>query len=144
MSVAGISRHLALSEDSIRQCRTSSGSCHKDTDQCLYCLYYLLALTVCWLLVHALYRHFSCDFIFSFHDIRKKSQCDSSEKTSETFTEWVTKIKLESLSGLQLTCLWQCQSLRYRSDFSFSQSVLFRCFIYSTNSLNFISAFGCE
>ena len=34
-SAAGISRHLASSEDRIRQCGTSSGSHHKDTDQCL-------------------------------------------------------------------------------------------------------------
>jgi len=34
-SVAEISRHSVLSGDRIRQCRTSSGSCHKDTDQCL-------------------------------------------------------------------------------------------------------------
>jgi len=34
-SVAGISRHSVLSEDRIRQCQTSSGSRHKDTDQCL-------------------------------------------------------------------------------------------------------------
>ena len=34
-SVAKISRHLVLSGDRIRQCRTSSGSRHKDTDQCL-------------------------------------------------------------------------------------------------------------
>ena len=34
-SVAEISRHSVLSGDRIRQCGTSSGSCHKDTDQCL-------------------------------------------------------------------------------------------------------------
>ena len=34
-SVAEISRHSFLSGDRIRQCETSSGSCHKDTDQCL-------------------------------------------------------------------------------------------------------------
>jgi len=34
-SVAGISRHSALSGDRIRQCGTSSGSRHKNTDQCL-------------------------------------------------------------------------------------------------------------
>jgi len=34
-SVDGISRHSASSEDRIRQCVTSSGSCRKDTDQCL-------------------------------------------------------------------------------------------------------------
>jgi len=34
-SVAEISRHSVLSGDSIRQCETSSGSRHKDTDQCL-------------------------------------------------------------------------------------------------------------
>ena len=34
-SVAEISRHLVLSGDRIRQCGTSSGSRHKDTDQCL-------------------------------------------------------------------------------------------------------------
>ena len=34
-SVAEISRHSVLSEDRIRQCETSSGSRHKDTDQCL-------------------------------------------------------------------------------------------------------------
>jgi len=34
-SVAEISRHSVLSGDRIRQCETSSGSCHKDTDQCL-------------------------------------------------------------------------------------------------------------
>ena len=32
-SVAGISRHWALSEERIRQCWTSSGSCRKDTDK---------------------------------------------------------------------------------------------------------------
>ena len=35
-SVADISRHSVLSGDRIRQCETSSGSRHKDTDQCLY------------------------------------------------------------------------------------------------------------
>ena len=34
-SVAEISRHSVLSEDKIRQCGTSSGSRHKDTDHCL-------------------------------------------------------------------------------------------------------------
>ena len=34
-SVADISRHSALSGDRIWQCETSSGSRHKDTDQCL-------------------------------------------------------------------------------------------------------------
>jgi len=34
-SVAEISHHSVLSGDSIRQCETSSGSRHKDTDQCL-------------------------------------------------------------------------------------------------------------
>jgi len=34
-SVAEISRHSVLSGDRIRQCKTSSGSRHKDTDQCL-------------------------------------------------------------------------------------------------------------
>jgi len=34
-SVAEISRHSVLSGDRIRQCGTSSGSCHKDTDQYL-------------------------------------------------------------------------------------------------------------
>jgi len=34
-SVAEISRHSVLSGDKIRQCETSSGSRHKDTDQCL-------------------------------------------------------------------------------------------------------------
>jgi len=34
-SVAEISRHLVLLGDRIRQCETSSGSRHKDTDQCL-------------------------------------------------------------------------------------------------------------
>jgi len=34
-SAAGISRHSVLSEDRIQQCETSSGSRHKDTDQCL-------------------------------------------------------------------------------------------------------------
>jgi len=34
-SVAEISRHSVLSGDKIRQCGTSSGSRHKDTDQCL-------------------------------------------------------------------------------------------------------------
>jgi len=34
-SVAEISRHSALPEDRIQQCGTSSGSHHKDTDQCL-------------------------------------------------------------------------------------------------------------
>jgi len=34
-SVAEISRHSVLSGDRIWQCETSSGSCHKDTDQCL-------------------------------------------------------------------------------------------------------------
>jgi len=33
-SVAAISRHSVLSGDRIRQCETSSGSRHKDTDQC--------------------------------------------------------------------------------------------------------------
>ena len=33
-SVAEISRHSVLSGDRIRQCDTSSGSRHKDTDQC--------------------------------------------------------------------------------------------------------------
>ena len=34
-SVAEISRHSVLSGDRIRQCETSSGSRHKDTDQCV-------------------------------------------------------------------------------------------------------------
>jgi len=34
-SVAEISRHSVLSGDRIRQCGTSSGSRHKNTDQCL-------------------------------------------------------------------------------------------------------------
>jgi len=34
-SVAEISRRSVLSGDSIWQCETSSGSRHKDTDQCL-------------------------------------------------------------------------------------------------------------
>ena len=34
-SVAEINRHSVLSGDRIRQCGTSSGSCHKDTDKCL-------------------------------------------------------------------------------------------------------------
>jgi len=34
-SVAEISRHSVLSWDRIQQCETSSGSRHKDTDQCL-------------------------------------------------------------------------------------------------------------
>jgi len=34
-NVAEISRHSVLSGDRIRQCETSSGSCHKDTDQCM-------------------------------------------------------------------------------------------------------------
>jgi len=34
-SVAEISRHSVLSGDMIRQCEASSGSRHKDTDQCL-------------------------------------------------------------------------------------------------------------
>jgi len=34
-SVAEISHHSVLSGDRIRQCETSSGSCHKDTDQCM-------------------------------------------------------------------------------------------------------------
>jgi len=34
-SVGEISRHSVLSGDRIRQCGTSSGSRHKDTDQCL-------------------------------------------------------------------------------------------------------------
>ena len=34
-SVAEISRHSVLSGDRIQQCGTSSGSRHKDTDQCL-------------------------------------------------------------------------------------------------------------
>jgi len=33
-SVAEISRNSVLSRDRIRQCGTSSGSRHKDTDQC--------------------------------------------------------------------------------------------------------------
>ena len=34
-SVGEISHHPVLSGDRIRQCETSSGSRHKDTDQCL-------------------------------------------------------------------------------------------------------------
>jgi len=34
-SVTEIGRHSVLSGDRIRQCKTSSGSRHKDTDQCL-------------------------------------------------------------------------------------------------------------
>jgi len=34
-SAAEISRHSVLSGDRIQQCETSSGSHHKDTDQCL-------------------------------------------------------------------------------------------------------------
>ena len=40
-SVAEISRHSVLSGDRIRQCGTSSGSRHKDTDQCLSCHFLL-------------------------------------------------------------------------------------------------------
>ena len=36
-SVAEISRNSVLSGDRIRQCETSSGSRHKDTDQCSVC-----------------------------------------------------------------------------------------------------------
>jgi len=35
-SEAGISCHSTLSQDRFRQCGTSSGSRHKDTDHCLY------------------------------------------------------------------------------------------------------------
>ena len=35
-SVAEISRHSVLSGDRIWQCGTSSGSRHKDTDQCIH------------------------------------------------------------------------------------------------------------
>ena len=41
-SVAEISRHSVLSGDRIRQCETSSGSRHKDTDQCLICVIVLV------------------------------------------------------------------------------------------------------
>jgi len=41
-SVAEISRHSVLSGDRIRQCETSSGSRHKDTDQCL-----IVAISFC-------------------------------------------------------------------------------------------------
>jgi len=41
-SVAKISRHSVLSGDRIRQCETSSGPCHKDTDQCL-----IVAISFC-------------------------------------------------------------------------------------------------
>jgi len=41
-SVAKISRHLVLSGDRIRQCETSSGFPHKDTDQCL-----IVAISFC-------------------------------------------------------------------------------------------------
>ena len=41
-SVAEISRHSVLSKDRIRQCETSSGSRHKDTDQCL-----IVAISFC-------------------------------------------------------------------------------------------------
>jgi len=41
-SVAEISRHSALSEHRIRQCGISSGSRHKDTDQCL-----IVAISFC-------------------------------------------------------------------------------------------------
>ena len=38
----GLSRHSVLSGDRIRQCETSSGSHHKDTDQCL-----IVAISFC-------------------------------------------------------------------------------------------------
>ena len=41
-SVAETSRHSVLSGDKIRQCETSSGSRHKDTDQCL-----IVAISFC-------------------------------------------------------------------------------------------------
>ena len=41
-SVAEISRHSVLSEDRIQQCKTSSQSRHKDTDQCL-----IVAISFC-------------------------------------------------------------------------------------------------
>jgi len=41
-SVAEISRHSVLSGDRIRQCGTSSGCRHKDTDQCL-----IVAISFC-------------------------------------------------------------------------------------------------
>jgi len=41
-SVAEISCHSVLSGDRIRQCETSSGSRHKDTDQCL-----IVAISFC-------------------------------------------------------------------------------------------------
>ena len=41
-SVAEISRHSVLSGDRIRQCETSSGCRHKDTDQCL-----IVAISFC-------------------------------------------------------------------------------------------------
>ena len=41
-SVAEISRHSVLSGDRIRQCETSSGPRHKDTDQCL-----IVAISFC-------------------------------------------------------------------------------------------------
>jgi len=41
-SVVAISRHSVLSGDRIRQCETSSGSRHKNTDQCL-----IVAISFC-------------------------------------------------------------------------------------------------
>ena len=41
-SVAEISHHSVLSGDRIQQCETSSGSRHKDTDQCL-----IVAISFC-------------------------------------------------------------------------------------------------
>ena len=46
-SVAGISRHSALSEDRIRQCGTSSGSLRNDTDQCSVSRHFLLRAPQC-------------------------------------------------------------------------------------------------
>ena len=46
-SVAEISRHSVLPGDRIRQCVTSSGSCHKDTDQCLVSRHFLLQAPPC-------------------------------------------------------------------------------------------------
>ena len=46
-SVAEISHHSVLSGDRIRQCETSSGSRHKDTDQCLLSRHFLLQAQQC-------------------------------------------------------------------------------------------------
>ena len=63
-SLAEISRHSVLSGDRIRQCETSSGSRHKDTDQCL-----IVAISFC-----SLHLPKSFNFVNAFACYKQKGK----------------------------------------------------------------------